>query len=168
MENIDCKTFLLFDVGGCSGLTYKISYLSNLPSVNEKLAVNMKQRDVVDRESWVSHKFLRPCWVVSPDRQTPVRSQFFLSSFSISCIRALVYPSYLSEFLLDSLSLSLSLSPPPPSGDKVIMITHMYPHNPLRKIKVACNQQADSPLYVPGMAWCLIWWSANLKYFHNT
>ena len=36
-------------------------------------------------------------------------------------------------------------------GDKVSrpMLTHTYPHKPLRKIKVTiCNHQADSPLYV--------------------
>ena len=34
-------------------------------------------------------------------------------------------------------------------GDKVSMLTHTYPHKPLRKNKVTiCNHQADSPLYV--------------------
>ena len=34
-------------------------------------------------------------------------------------------------------------------GDKVSMLTHTYPHKPLRMIKVTiCNHQADSPLYV--------------------
>ena len=33
--------------------------------------------------------------------------------------------------------------------DKVSMLTHIYPHKPLRKIEVTiCNHQADSPLYV--------------------
>ena len=37
----------------------------------------------------------------------------------------------------------------PLGGDKVSMLTHTYPHKPLRKIKVTmCNHQADSPLYV--------------------
>ena len=34
-------------------------------------------------------------------------------------------------------------------GDKVSMLTHTYPHKPLRKIKAAeCTHQADSPLNV--------------------
>ena len=34
-------------------------------------------------------------------------------------------------------------------GDKLSMLTHIYPHKPLRKIEVTiCNHQADSPLYV--------------------
>ena len=33
--------------------------------------------------------------------------------------------------------------------DKVSMLTHTYPHNPMREIKVTiCDHQADSPLYV--------------------
>ena len=37
----------------------------------------------------------------------------------------------------------------PLRGDKVSVLTHIYPHKPLRKIKVTtCNHQADSPLYV--------------------
>ena len=36
-----------------------------------------------------------------------------------------------------------------PLGDKVSMLTHTYPHKPLKKIEVTiCNHQADSPLYV--------------------
>ena len=39
-------------------------------------------------------------------------------------------------------------------GDKVSMLTHTYPHKPLRKIKVTmCNHQADSQLYV----WPDVW-----------
>ena len=39
-------------------------------------------------------------------------------------------------------------------GDKVSMLTHIYPHKPLRKIEVTiCNHQADSPLYV----WPNVW-----------
>ena len=39
-------------------------------------------------------------------------------------------------------------------GDEVSMLTHTYPHKPLRKIKVIiCNDQADSPLYV----WRDVW-----------
>ena len=39
-------------------------------------------------------------------------------------------------------------------GDKVSMLTHTYPHKPLRKIKVTkCNHQADSPLYVRPDVW---------------
>ena len=34
-------------------------------------------------------------------------------------------------------------------GDQVSMLTHTYPHKPLKKIYVTmCNHQADSPLYV--------------------
>ena len=34
-------------------------------------------------------------------------------------------------------------------GDKVSMLTHTYPHKPLRKIKVAiCIHQVDTPLNV--------------------
>ena len=34
-------------------------------------------------------------------------------------------------------------------GDKVSMLSHIYPHKPLRKIELTvCNHQADSPLYV--------------------
>ena len=34
-------------------------------------------------------------------------------------------------------------------GDKVSMLTHTYPHKPLRKIKMTiCNDHADNPLYV--------------------
>ena len=34
-------------------------------------------------------------------------------------------------------------------GDKVSMLSHIYPHKPLRKIELAiCSPQADSPLYV--------------------
>ena len=37
----------------------------------------------------------------------------------------------------------------PFGADKVSMLTHTYPHKPLRKIKVTIfNHQADSPLYV--------------------
>ena len=46
-------------------------------------------------------------------------------------------------------------------GDKVSMLTYTCPHKPPRKMKVIiCNHQADSLLCV---AWCLIWWFANLK-----
>ena len=39
-------------------------------------------------------------------------------------------------------------------GDKVSMLTHIYPHKPLRKIEVTiCNHQADSPLCV----WPDVW-----------
>ena len=39
-------------------------------------------------------------------------------------------------------------------GDKVNILSHIYPHKPLREIEVIiCNQQADSPLYV----WPNIW-----------
>ena len=42
----------------------------------------------------------------------------------------------------------------PPGGDKVSMLTHTYPHKPIRKIKVTvCNHQADSPLYVLPDVW---------------
>ena len=38
---------------------------------------------------------------------------------------------------------------PPLGGDKVSILTHPYPHKPLRKIEMTiCNQQADSPRYV--------------------
>ena len=41
-----------------------------------------------------------------------------------------------------------------PRGDKVSMLTHTYPHKPLRKIKVTTyNHQADSRLYV----WPDVW-----------
>ena len=34
-------------------------------------------------------------------------------------------------------------------GDKVSMLTHIYPHKPWRNIEVTMqNHQADSPLYV--------------------
>ena len=34
-------------------------------------------------------------------------------------------------------------------NNKVSMLTHTYPHKPLRKIKVViCNHQADNPLYM--------------------
>ena len=34
-------------------------------------------------------------------------------------------------------------------GDRVSILTHTFPHKPLRNIKVAiCNHQADSPLFV--------------------
>ena len=33
-------------------------------------------------------------------------------------------------------------------GDKVIMLTYTYSNKPLRKIKVVCIYQADSPLNV--------------------
>ena len=34
-------------------------------------------------------------------------------------------------------------------GAKVSMLSHIYPHKPLRKIELTiCNHQADSPLYV--------------------
>ena len=37
----------------------------------------------------------------------------------------------------------------PLGDDKVSMLSHTYPHKPLRKTKVTiCNHQADSPLYV--------------------
>ena len=37
----------------------------------------------------------------------------------------------------------------PLGGDKVSMLTHTYPHKPLRKIAMSiCNHQADSQLYV--------------------
>ena len=37
----------------------------------------------------------------------------------------------------------------PFGGDKVSMLTHTYPHKPLRKIKMTiCNHQVDSPLHV--------------------
>ena len=42
-----------------------------------------------------------------------------------------------------------ALSKPSLGGDKVSMLTHTYPHKPLRKIEVTiCNHQADSLLYV--------------------
>ena len=35
------------------------------------------------------------------------------------------------------------------------MLTHVYPHKPLRKIELTiCNHQADSPLYVLPDVWC--------------
>ena len=46
---------------------------------------------------------------------------------------------------------AITVSPPISTlrGDKVSMLTHTYPHKPLRKIKVTiCNHQADDPLYV--------------------
>ena len=37
----------------------------------------------------------------------------------------------------------------PLEGDKVSMLTHAYPHKPMRKIKVTIyNHQADSQVYV--------------------
>ena len=41
-------------------------------------------------------------------------------------------------------------------GDKVSMLTHTYPHKPLKKIEVTiCSRQADSPLYV--YVWPDVW-----------
>ena len=41
-----------------------------------------------------------------------------------------------------------------PGGYKVSMLTHTYPHKPMRKIKVTiCNHQTDSPLYVGPDVW---------------
>ena len=46
-------------------------------------------------------------------------------------------------------------------GDKVSMLTHIYPHKPWRNIEVTMqNHQADSPLYV----WPDVW-SADLHLF---
>ena len=51
----------------------------------------------------------------------------------------------------------------PLEGDKVSMLTHTYPHKPLRKIEVTiCNHQADSPLCV----WPNVW-SDDLKVYKN-
>ena len=52
-------------------------------------------------------------------------------------------------------------------ADEVSVLTHTYPHKPLRKIKVTiCNHQADKPLYV----WPDVW-SGDLqvekKYGHT-
>ena len=51
----------------------------------------------------------------------------------------------------------------PLKGDKVSMLTHTYPHKPLRKIEVTtCNHQTGSPLYV--------WndfWSGDLQVLKN-
>ena len=49
----------------------------------------------------------------------------------------------------DKVSSYSFLCPTMPSGDKVSMLTHIYPYKPLRKIEVTiCNHQADSPFYV--------------------
>ena len=48
-------------------------------------------------------------------------------------------------------------------GDKVSMLTHNYPHKPLRKIEVTiCKHQADSPFYV----WPVVW-SVDLQVGHT-
>ena len=55
----------------------------------------------------------------------------------------------LSTFVIQHIEPIITLG-----GDKVSMLTHTYPHKPLRKIKVIiCNHQADSPFYV----WSDVW-----------
>ena len=62
----------------------------------------------------------------------------------------------------------LSVTPSNNLGrDKVSMLTHTYPHKPLRKIKVTiCNHQSGGPLCV--VALCLIWWFASLEKYGHT
>ena len=46
-------------------------------------------------------------------------------------------------------------------GDKVSMLTHIYPHKPQGNIEVTiCNHQADSPLFV----WPDVW-SGDLQVY---
>ena len=49
------------------------------------------------------------------------------------------------------------------------MLTHTYPHKPLRKIKVTiCNHQADSPLYVSSDVWFGDWRFRKRMVIHDT
>ena len=46
-------------------------------------------------------------------------------------------------------------------GDKVSMVTHTYPHKPLRKTGYHMESLGWHPTLC--VAWCLIWWLLSLK-----
>ena len=61
-----------------------------------------------------------------------------------------IHPEQTSYFLINR----------PLRGDKVSILSHTYPHKPLRKIELTiCNHQAHSPLYV----WPNVW-SGDLQF----